>query len=102
MWKPAFMLVLIMAASPSLSAEIRKCKDPATGKVIYTDTICPAASEQQDLEIHDDRVGALPPGLVQPLTTHGEARPSPPASPAKPPAPTTSSAGTSPMSRSHY
>ncbi len=102
MWKPASMLVLLLATNPAPSAEIRKCKDPATGKVVYTDTICPAASEQQHLEIHDNRVGALPPGLMQPLSTHSEPRPAPSASPARPPAPSTGSTVAPPMNRSHY
>lgn len=102
MWQPAVVLILIMMASSSLSAEIRKCKDPATGKVIYTDAICPAASEQQDLEIHDNRVGALPPGVVQPLSTRSEPRPAPPAALPRPSAPSTSSTTVSPMSRSRY
>ncbi|MCG3200902.1 MAG: hypothetical protein NFCOHLIN_00764 [Gammaproteobacteria bacterium] len=46
----------------------------------------PAASEQQDLEIHDNRVGALPPGVVRPLSTRSDPRPAPSANPPKPPA----------------
>jgi hypothetical protein len=97
------MLLLLLVASPSPAAEIRKCKDPVSGTVTYTDQVCPTRTAQEHLEIHDNRVGALPPGVVQPLSTHDAARPPPAASPKPPaPAPTTSSTGTSSMSRSHY
>lgn len=98
------LLVILLATGPATAGQIRKCKDPVSGKISYTDGLCPELSEQQQLEIHDNQVGSLPPGLVQPLTVHSEApRQSSASTPKpKPPASSTSSPGPSPMQRSHY
>ena len=98
------LLVMLMAAGPAPAGQIRKCKDPVSGRISYTDGLCPDQSEPQQLEIHDNQVGSLPSGLVQPLTVRSEAPRQPAASAPKPKAPasSTSSPGPSPMQRSHY
>ncbi|MEZ5444456.1 MAG: hypothetical protein R3F45_01555 [Gammaproteobacteria bacterium] len=98
------LLVMLLAAGPATAGQIRKCKDPVSGKVSYTDKLCPDQSEPQQLDIHDNHVGSLPSGLVQPLTVRSEPPRQPAASTAKPkpPATSTSSARASPMQRPHY
>ncbi len=98
------LLVMLVAAGSAPAGQIRKCKDPVSGKISYTDGLCPDQSEPQQLEIHDSHVGSLPSGLVQPLTVRSEAPRQPAASPPKPkpPATSTSSARASPMQRPHY
>jgi hypothetical protein len=98
----ALALITILATSPAFSGGIRKCKDPATGKVIYTDKLCPGQAKQERLEIHDNSVGSLPAHLVQPLSaTRSDVRQRS-VGPRKQKAPTTSGTGTSPLNRSHY
>jgi hypothetical protein len=105
MQKLASVLVLLLATSPAFSAGMRKCKDPASGKIIYTDRQCPTQTEQERLEIHDNRVGSLPAGVVQPFPAHSDA-PQQSVRPRKQKAPKqqtpASSTGTSPVYRSHY
>lgn len=96
------LIVMVLAAGPAAAGQIRKCKDPVSGKISYTDKLCPDQSEPQQLEIHDNQVGSLPSGLVQPLTVRSEAPRQSSASTPKPKPPATSSPRASPMQRPHY
>ena len=90
-WSPFLVLPFILLLSSALQADIRKCKDPVSGRMTYTDKICPRKADQQHLEIHDNRVGSLSSRLIQPLSSHGESRQKPVA---VAPRPKSSSGGT--------